>query len=140
MLVVGGGSVNLGIGTISDPGPGMYSFVMACAGATLSIALTVSGLRGTQNPSAPAQSAQANWSAVGITMLALVVYVLLLPVFGIAATSVALLAALFWLGGLRNFGQLAILSLFLGIGAELACRLVGIPTPDALIWQLIGGT
>ena len=138
-LAVGIGAVRLGVGTISDPGPGMYPVILACASAVLSIALAISGLSAASNQASavlPLEKPKSDWRAAGIAMLALVAYAALLPVFGIAIPSVALLAVLFWVGGLRDLRLHAGLSLLLGIGAEVACRLAGIPVPEAIFWQL----
>lgn len=141
-LAVGAGAINLGVGSVSEPGPGMYPLVLACAGVGLSIALAIGGLKpaAAVAPAISAQPAMAtNWRAVGTAMIALTAYALLLPVFGIAVPSVILMAVLFWMGGLRNLPLLIALALGLGIGADVACRLMGIPPPEPMIWQLIGG-
>jgi putative tricarboxylic transport membrane protein len=135
-VVAMAGGLNLDIGTISAPGPGMYPLFLGAAGAIMSILLGLSALRHRSDLIALPKGFAGPTLVVIATLIG---FVSLLPILGLAPSSVLLMAVLFWVGKMRSLRRLIALSLLMGIGADVACRLIGIPLPQNLLSQLLTG-
>ena len=70
-----------------------------------------------------------------VTILALAVFLILFPLLGLAVTAAIFLAILLRLGT-NSWTRVALLSVTIAIGAELACRAMKIPLPEPWISQL----
>jgi hypothetical protein len=131
-----GGALSLDVGTAAAPGPGMVPLLLALTGAAFALLLGFSALR---NRASLKTLPRGNVPQVLAVMVALAAFVTLLPAIGLAASATLLMAALFWVGRIRRLPRLIGLSLLFGVGAELACRAIGIPLPENLLAQLLTG-
>lgn len=126
----------LPLGTMTSPGPGFYPLLLASLLLPLSIALVVSTFyRFPQSDEAvgPETDGRHVWPLVA-TVSALVMFVILLPLAGLAAAASILLAILLRTGGM-NWIRVAVVSLAIAVGTELACRAMKIPLPEPWIGQ-----
>jgi len=130
------GAWDLGIGTVSAPEAGMYPFLLAVGGAILSILLAVNTLR---HRSDLVSIPSGRVGATLVVIVALGAFVALIPVISFTVSAVLLMAVLFLVGKMRSLPRLITLSLLLGVGADITCRLIGIPLPDNLLSQLLTG-
>lgn len=136
-IIIAFGARELGLGTLVEPGPGLYPLFLAIALAVLSICLIISAIRRLSRfVVAPSPSAGRPRQLIA-TIATLVFYVALLPGAGLAFATVIFLALLFRIGGMRRWSRIAALSLLFGIGAELVCRFIGIPLPPGVLWQAL---
>jgi hypothetical protein len=133
-VLVALGGMRLGLGTLAEPGPGVYPVVLGVALGALAAWLAVSTLvRPPQAP--PPDTGRSGQLAMTITTLAL--YILLLPVAGSAVTTVAFLAALFRIGGMAQWSRIVALSLAFGLGAHFTCNFIGIALPTGALWEAL---
>lgn len=134
-LLMAIGAWQLGLGTVRVPGPGFYPLVVAILICGLSLLQLLStrpiavGENDTPQSSHPGKVLAA--------ILALVFFIVFLPLAGVAITSAIFLGALFRIGGIESNARIAVLSIVIAIVAELACRFAGIPLPESLIWQML---
>lgn len=133
-VLVALGGIRLGLGTVREPGPGVYPVVLAVALGSLAAWMAVATLL--RPPRAAAQGARHS-GQLAATIATLVGYVVLLPLAGAAVTTVAMLAVLFRVGGMTRWPRIAAFALAFGIGAVLACRLIGIPLPTGELWEAL---
>jgi len=124
----------LGLGTLGEPGPGLYPLVLAVALGVLAAWLAVSTLLRPQRAAAPGTGRSGQLAA---TVATLVIYVASLPLVGSAIATVAFLAALFRIGGMMRWPRIAAMALSFGLGAHYACRLIGIPLPAGALWEAL---
>ena len=76
-------SVHLGLGRVSDPGPGFTIFLAAAALALLSLLLVLSSLGRPDSATERAQDA-IRWGKIALILLSLVVYGIILKTAGFA--------------------------------------------------------
>jgi len=133
-VLVALGGLRLGLGTVAEPGPGVYPVVLGVALGALAAWQAVSTLLRSSQMEPPGTGRAGQLTA---TIATLFLYVLLLPFAGSAVATVAFLAALFRIGGMTRWSRIVALSLAFGIGAHLACRLIGIQLPTGALWEAL---
>lgn len=133
-VLVALGGFRLGLGTVGEPGPGVYPVVLAVVLGVLAAWLAVATLL---RPPQTASRSAGYSGQLAATIATLVGYVALLPLAGAAVTTVALLAVLFRVGGMTRWPRIAAFALAFGIGAVFACRLIGIPLPTGELWEAL---
>jgi putative tricarboxylic transport membrane protein len=130
-------SYRLGLGSITNPGPGLYPF---CLGIVfLAIALIVltqivikAGEHETEKEKQP-----ANLSKVIAVLVVLFAYALLLEVLGYQLTTFAALAVLFRIGGLKKVIQILGYSAAIVIITYLLFTYLGVQFPPG-VFRLLG--
>ncbi len=89
-------SLNLGVGTFSEPGPGLFPFVFAISlGGASIIYLAVSCLMQVGNSSVQIKSEEIFWKRPGLVVLCLVIYSLFVVRIGYLVATFILLIILF---------------------------------------------
>jgi putative tricarboxylic transport membrane protein len=138
-LLMAIGSWQLGLGAIRAPGPGLYPMIIAVLIGGLSVLQMIYARTIPSDHDDAPHPVHAGKAIAAI--LALVFFLLFLPIAGVAVTTAIFLATLFWIGGIKSVPHIALLALVIGIAAEVACRMAGIPLPANLIWTtLASGT
>jgi putative tricarboxylic transport membrane protein len=127
----------LGLGSVLEPGPGLYPFILAIALAILSLVLAFGALRRWAHLAVSVRA--ANTRQIALLLAALVGFVSLLPVIGFALVTAGFLAVSFRIGGMQRWNAIVALAIALGVGAAAVCALIGIPLPRGLAWQWIAG-
>jgi hypothetical protein len=130
----------LAFGTVISPGPGLYPLLLAGLLFVASAALVVSTFYSpprTGDVSQPVATKGHVWPLV-VAGSALVLFLILFPLVGLAAAAVIFLAILFRNGGM-NWPRVVVLCLTIGIGTELACRAMKIPLPETWIQTFWAG-
>ena len=89
-------AVQLGLGRVSDPGPGFTIFLSSAALGLLSLLLVLSALRRRDGGSEQAPEA-IHWGKIGLILLSLVVYGLVLRKLGFVLSTFLLVAFFLWM-------------------------------------------
>ncbi|MCZ7564929.1 MAG: tripartite tricarboxylate transporter TctB family protein [Burkholderiales bacterium] len=131
-VLVALGGLRLGLGTVGEPGPGVYPVVLAVVLGGLAAWLAVATLL---RPPRIASRGARHAGQLAATIATLVGYIALTPLAGAAVTTVALLAVLFRVGGMTRWPRIAAFALAFGLGAVFGCRLIGIPLPAGELWD-----
>jgi len=130
------GAWQLGLGSARVPEPGLYPMILGLSIMAISaILLFVEGE--TSSEESPASKPQGHRLETVVTLLALVLFILIVRFVGFAVSSVILLAILFWNGGIRGAYRIVFLSITIGVAAEIGCRLIGIPVPEPSLLSLL---
>lgn len=90
-------SLQLPLGDLSRPGPGMYPTVVACFMVLVSIAAVVQSLAIQKRASGPVAASRRNISKIAIFCASAIAMVLLLAVVGFVLSVTVLSAAVLWL-------------------------------------------
>ena len=130
-------SLNLGVGTFSTPGPGLFPFVSAVflGGASI-IYFAFSYLRRAGKGSVPIKSEEILWKRPGLVVLFLVIYSLLVVPIGYLVATFILLVTLFNAspGAKREWKYTfagALATVF--ISYFVFCKLLQIPLPRGIL-------
>lgn len=129
-------AVDLSLGSLRSPGPGFFPMILAIALAALSAALCVRGVLAWRSERAPARPESSGHAGqVWGTVLALVGYVVLLPVLGYVVVTFLLFGVLFRIGGMRGWLRGGALAAAFTAGIGLFASILDIPLPNAALWQ-----
>ncbi len=121
-------SYGLGLGSLANPGPGLWPFAVACVTAALTIVLTVTGATWARSP-----EGGNRWVIASIA--AFIVYCAILPLFGFVISTVPL--AFFFTRVIGNAGWIT--STATGLAAPIAAYylfdiLLGVPLMGPSLW------
>ncbi|NUL46175.1 tripartite tricarboxylate transporter TctB family protein [Cellulosimicrobium funkei] len=121
-------SVSLGVGDLSNPGPGLWPLFVSGATLTLSIVLLVLGVNWASSP-----AGGQRWVVSSIAAFA--VYVLILPIFGFFVATVPV--AFFFvrvIGGAGWVASIATAVLAPAAAFYIFDQLLGVPLMSSSLW------
>ncbi len=133
-------SSRLGLQRLSDPGPGLYPFLLGillcilvipvCVGSLMKRKLSAQG----ESEAKPSES-KANLTKLTIPIFSLIGYFLLLEFFGFLITSFLFLLGLFWYGHPRQWRLVLLFPFFVVIASYFIFQvLLQVPFPPGL-WR-----
>jgi putative tricarboxylic transport membrane protein len=132
-------SIGYGIGSLGAPGPGYISFLMGIIMSVLSGIMVIRDVRGkTREPLS--RLFQGNWLRVVLTIVALLLYTILLPYLGFIVLSMILIYTLILLAGKRNHLTAGVTAVIVSLLSYYVFSvLLQVNLPEGLLGDLLKG-